>query len=83
MIVYNSHLQLSDNFQRCKILFQTSHFRRQRFGQKFGINLFGDIRASMTEQTTDNRQRLIDTFRCIVTGLVQSLSIIKIQIILY
>lgn len=55
MIVYNSHLQLSDNFQRCKILFQTSHFRRQRFGQKFGINLFGDIRASMTEQTTDNR----------------------------
>ena len=55
MIVYNSHLQLSDNFQRCKIFFQTCHFRRQRFGQKFGIDLFCDIRTSMAEQTTDNR----------------------------
>lgn len=55
MNVFNSHLHSSDNFERCKILFQTCHFRRQRFGQKFGINLFGDIRASMTEQTTDNR----------------------------
>ena len=55
MIVYNSHLQLSDNFERSKILFQTCHFRRQRFGQEFGIDLFGDIRTSMTEQTTDNR----------------------------
>ena len=55
MIVYNSHLQLSDNFQRCKILFQTCHFCRQRFGQEFGIDLFGDIRTSMAEQTTDNR----------------------------
>ena len=63
MIVYNSHLQLSDNFQRCKILFQTSHFRRQRFGQKFGINLFGDIRASMTEQTTDNRHDFVALLR--------------------
>ena len=55
MIVYNSHLQLSDNFERCKILFQTCHFCRQRFGQEFGIDLFGDIRTSMAEQTTDNR----------------------------
>lgn len=55
MNVFNSHLHSSDNFERCKILFQTCHFRRQRFGQEFGINLFGDIRTSMTEQTTDNR----------------------------
>ena len=32
---------------------------------------------------THDSQRLIDTFRCIVTGFVQSLCIIKIQIILY
>ena len=55
MIVYNSHLQLSENFEISKILFQTCHFRRQRFGQEFGINFFGDIRTSMTEQSTDNR----------------------------
>ena len=55
MIVYNSHLQLSENFEISKILFQTCHFRRQRFGQEFGIDLFGDIRTSMTEQTADNR----------------------------
>lgn len=55
MNVFNSHLHSSDNFERSKILFQTCHFRRQRFGQEFGIYLFGDIRTSMTEQTTDNR----------------------------
>ena len=55
MNVSNSHLHSSDNFQRSKILFQTCHFRRQRFGQEFGIDLFGDISTSMTEQTTDNR----------------------------
>lgn len=55
MIVYNSHLQLSDNFERCKIIFQACHLCGQCFGQEFGINLFGDIRTSMTEQTTDNR----------------------------
>ena len=47
MIVYNSHLQLSENFEISKILFQTCHFRRQRFGQEFGINFFGDIRTYM------------------------------------
>ena len=55
MNVFNSHLHSSDNFERSKILFQTCHFRRQRFGQEFGIDLFGDIRTSMTEQTADNR----------------------------
>ena len=55
MNVFNSHLHSSDNFERSKIIFQACHFRRQRFGQNFGINLFVVIRASMTEQTTDIR----------------------------
>ena len=55
MNVFNSHLHSSDNFERCKILFQTCYFRRQRFGQEFGIYPFSDIRTSMTEQTADNR----------------------------
>lgn len=55
MNVFNSHLHSSDNFERSKIIFQACHLCGQCFGQEFGINLFGDIRASMTEQTTDNR----------------------------